>query len=87
MLNYFPEVLWCKVLSRIHIYKFTFLLSKRGIIPCLVHSPRKGNFPTQEKVLFFFVLHLGPHRLQKYLNMKGFLEKSLKIESAFKSTG
>ena len=29
----------------------------------------------------------GLHRLEKYLNMKGFLEKSLKIEYALKSTG
>ena len=29
----------------------------------------------------------GSHRLEKYLNLKGFLEKSLKIKSALKSTG
>ena len=29
----------------------------------------------------------GSHRLEKYLNLDGFLEKSLKIESALKSTG
>ena len=29
----------------------------------------------------------GLHRLEKYLNLEGFLEKSLKIESALKSTG
>ena len=29
----------------------------------------------------------GSHRLEKYLNMKGFLEKSLKIKYALKSTG
>ena len=27
------------------------------------------------------------HRLEKYLNLDGFLEKSLKIEPALKSTG
>ena len=27
------------------------------------------------------------HRLEKYLNLEGFLEKSLKIKSALKSTG
>ena len=32
--------------------------------------------------------HSGfPHRLEKYLNLEGFLEKSLKIKSALKSTG
>ena len=29
----------------------------------------------------------GSNRLQKYLNLEGFLEKSLKIKSALKSTG
>ena len=29
----------------------------------------------------------GLHRLEKYLNLEGFLEKSLKIKSAFKSIG
>ena len=29
----------------------------------------------------------GSHRLEKYLNLEGFLEKSLKIEYALKSTG
>ena len=29
----------------------------------------------------------GSHRLEKYLNLEGFLEKSLKIKIALKSTG
>ena len=29
----------------------------------------------------------GLHRLEKYLNLEGLLEKSLKIKSALKSTG
>ena len=29
----------------------------------------------------------GSHRLEKYLNLEGFLEKSLKIKFALKSTG
>ena len=29
----------------------------------------------------------GLHTLKKYLNMKGFLEKSLKMKYALKSTG
>ena len=29
----------------------------------------------------------GLHRLEKYLTLEGFLEKSLKIKSALKSTG
>ena len=30
---------------------------------------------------------LGSHRLEKYLNLKAFLEKSLKFKSVLKSTG
>ena len=33
------------------------------------------------------VLVQGAHRLEKYLNLEGCLEKSLKIKSALKSTG
>ena len=32
-------------------------------------------------------LEQGLHRLEKYVNLEGFLEKSLKIKSALKSTG
>ena len=32
-------------------------------------------------------LEQGSHRLEKYMNLEGFLEKSLKIKSALKSTG
>ena len=32
-------------------------------------------------------LDQGLHRLDKYLNLEGFLDKSLKIEFAMKSTG
>ena len=32
-------------------------------------------------------LYQGSHMLEKYLNLEGFLEKSLKIKSALKSTG
>ena len=32
-------------------------------------------------------LFKGSHRLEKYLNLEGFLEKPLKIKSALKSTG
>ena len=43
--------------------------------------------------LGFYCQHMSPeglqgsHRLEKYLNLNGFLEKSLKITSALKSTG
>ena len=32
------------------------------------------------------MLNQGLHRLEKYLNLEGFLEKPLKIKSALKST-
>ena len=38
---------------------------------------------TSEKQIHIFQ---GSHRLEKYLNLDGFLEKSLKIKSALKST-
>ena len=37
--------------------------------------------------LFWHMVTQGSHRLEKYLNLEGFLEKSLKIKSALKSTG
>ena len=33
------------------------------------------------------LLKQGSHRLEKYLNLEGFLEKSMKIKYALKSTG
>ena len=32
-------------------------------------------------------IYQGSHRLEKYMNLEGILEKSLKIKSALKSTG
>ena len=32
-------------------------------------------------------MYQGSHRLEKYLNLQGFLEKSSKIKYALKSTG
>ena len=34
-----------------------------------------------------FITYQGSHRLEKYLNSTGFLEKSLKIKYALKNTG
>ena len=43
------------------------------------------------KALQFYTNYLkliqGSHRLEKYLNLEGFIEKSLKIKSALKSNG
>ena len=43
-----------------------------------------GTDLTLRYLLYF---NQGSHRLEKYLNLVGFLEKSLKIKSALKSTG
>ena len=34
-----------------------------------------------------WLIHKSTHRLEKYFNLEGFLEKSLKIRYALKSTG
>ena len=39
-----------------------------------------------EIIADFDEVRQGSHRLEKYLNFEGFLEKSLKIKSALKST-
>ena len=38
-------------------------------------------------ILNVFASIQGSHRLEKYLNLEGFLEKSLKINYSLKSTG
>ena len=43
---------------------------------------KKFNFKSHSPYL-----EQGSHRLEKYLNSEGFLEKSLKIKSPSKSTG
>ena len=43
--------------------------------------------PLKLKSLLFCRHTQGSHRLEKYLNLVGFLEKSLKIKSALKNTG
>ena len=44
-----------------------------------------GNIMPQ--LISFNVYKQGSHRLEKHLNLEGFLEKSLKIKSVLKSTG
>ena len=46
--------------------------------------PHTKQFNTK---LSCFKLVQGSHRLEKYLNLEGFLEKYLKIKSALKSAG
>ena len=49
--------------------------------------------PFQKMICVFVILFWynqvpqGLHKLEKYLNIEGFLEKSLKTKSALKSTG
>ena len=46
------------------------------------HTGRLGEY----KVIYL-CKEQDSHRLKKYLNLEGFLEKFLKIQSALKSTG
>ena len=39
------------------------------------------------RIFFICSEEQGSHRLEKYLNLEGFLEKSLKIKYALKSAG
>ena len=39
------------------------------------------------QIFSLLYIRQGLHRLEKYLNLEDFLEKSLKIRSALKSTG
>ena len=49
-----------------------------------------NSFPSSHDychLLSYLLRKQGSHRLEKYLNLDAFLEKSLKIKSALKSTG
>ena len=73
----------CNVCSLCWLYISTyaiiylFLCGASSMIPFFVYARSEGYFETAH----------GLHRLEKYLNLEGFLEKSLKIKSALKSTG
>ena len=43
--------------------------------------------PASPELLCYVFEQQSSHRLEKYLNLEGFLEKSLKIKYALKSTG
>ena len=65
----------------------TLLTSLFFIRRFLCRNPRVlFPFFTVLSIWSFHVLQ-GLHRLEKYLNLEGFLEKSLKIKYALKSTG
>ena len=52
----------------------------------LIHWTRFKNYNSADPGELLHVLQ-GSHRLEKYLNFEGFLEKSMKIKSALKRTG
>ena len=54
---------------------------KYTTIMCYNNRDNRG-FRTTTRILI-----KGSHRLEKHLNLEGFLEKSLKNKSALKSTG
>ena len=64
-----------------------YLLSPRDPLhfhPDIVRVLAEGDHSLTRSVSMRFQ---GSHRLEKYLNLEGFLEKSLKNKSALKSTG
>ena len=47
-----------------------------------------AKLPSRQRVIEALCTYTqGWHRLKKYLNLEGFLEKSLEIKTALKSTG
>ena len=53
---------------------------------CLLFAFNKIRFSCDEAHIYVYHVQ-GSHRLGKHLNLEGFLEKSLKIRYALKSTG
>ena len=51
-------------------------------IKCQIHFSGEKN-----KIADECIIYQGSHRLEKYLNIQDYLEKSLKIKFALKSTG
>ena len=50
-------------------------------------TPSTQGVGSKGQTIYFVKVVQGSHWLEKYLNLEGFLEKSLKIKSALKSTG
>ena len=70
----------CSIVRELHVYG--------SVVPVHARDPTKF----QHQVSSLFLLDVtnqtqGSHRLEKYLNLEGFLEKSLKIKSAINITG
>ena len=70
----------CSIVRELHVYG--------SVVPVHARDPTKF----QHQVSCLLLLDVtnqtqDSHRLDKYLNLEGFLEKSLKIKSAIKTTG
>ena len=65
------------------ITSFTFWPYK---IFCIVFS-RLSGVNIKAKNYYVTLVHQGSHRHEKYLNLEGFLEKSLKTKYSLKSSG
>ena len=69
------------MINRIYIHAPVLL----NLLNVLGESGRPSILPLFRNM--FNVISQGLHRLEKYLNLEGLLEKSLNIKSALKSTG
>ena len=74
----FPYRMWRRFLGR-------FLSKDLSMWP--VWFMRWRNWWMHLPCWYVLYIKQGSHRLEKYLNLEGFLEKSLKIKSTLKSTG
>ena len=78
-----------------YLHKMDIMLSGRFNLsldlrkPDFAHANTKAQASLSSLISSFAIAYLeqGSHRFEKYLNLEGFLEKSLKIKSAMKSTG
>ena len=81
---------------RVNFFFFSFILmvpfdtqDLNGVVYVWVGSKADHDDATltEELAYVIFKVSIGSHRLEKYLNIEVFLEKSLKIKSALKSAG
>ena len=86
---------WLKQVSQVckieALLNYSFVLKMSAFCVCCIHMYIQVDFRQD-----FFMeanssitrVHIqGSHRLEKYLNLEGFLEKPLKTKSAWKNTG
>ena len=58
-----------------------------NFVVCEQQMHRSVSASAQSDQCLYYSVSQGSRRLEKYLNLEEFLEKSLKIKSALKSTG